>query len=199
MSDKVLIVFGEATAEEVLSAVHRMPGHPWTRIEKVHVELDDPESSVQEIAKRFPAACYHVGIADIKLRREVVLAANQHELQPCTIIDPSAYVDPSAEIAPGCFVAANSVVSYGARLEGHVLVHFNATVGHNCHVGIYSVILPGARLSGHVHIGSAGLIGSNAFIFQGVKIGNEAKVDALTYIHEDLADRRIVSVRRPSL
>lgn len=195
-----LIIFGEYTAEEVRSAVERGQAGRQSQIERIEkclVDLEHPLESVNEIAKRFPGAHFNVGIAEIKHRREVALAAEHAGLQPFTVIDPSASIDPSAEIGAGCFIAANAVVSCGAKLQSHVLVHFNCTVGHNTGIGSYSVILPGARLSGQCQLGTSVMIGSNAFIYQGAKIGDEAKIDALTYVHEDVPAHRIVSVRRP--
>jgi UDP-3-O-[3-hydroxymyristoyl] glucosamine N-acyltransferase len=191
-----LVIFGEFTAEEVRSAVERGGSDRWSQIEKCHVDLEHPQQSVNEIAKRFPGAHFNVGIAEIKHRREVAVAAELAGLKAFTVIDPSASIDPGATIGQGCFIAANAVVSFGAKLQSHVLVHFNSTVGHNSGIGPYSVILPGARLSGHCQLGSSVMIGSNAFIYQGAKIGDEAKIDALTYVHEDVPAHRVVSVRR---
>lgn len=194
-----LIIFGEFTAEEVRSAVERGQSSrrtPIERIEKCVVELEHTWQSVNEIAQRYPGASFNVGIADIKHRREVAVAAQQAGLKPFTVIDPSASIDPSAQIGEGCFIAANGVVSFGAKLQSHVLVHFNCTVGHNTDIGPFSVILPGARLSGQCQLGSSVMIGSNAFVYQGAHIGDEAKIDALTYVHEDVPAHRIVSVRR---
>jgi UDP-3-O-[3-hydroxymyristoyl] glucosamine N-acyltransferase len=195
----VLIIFGEFTAEEVRAAVERDQRRQWSRIEKCHVELEHTQQSVSEIARRFPGASFNVGIADIKHRREVAKAAEAAALKPFTVIDPSASIDPKAKIGEGCFIAANTVISTGAQLQNHVLVHFNSTVGHNATIGSHSVILPGARLSGHCQLGTGVMIGSNAFAFQGIHIGDEVKVDALTYVYENIPARRVVSVRRPGL
>ena len=58
------------------------------------------------------------------------------------------------------------------------------------------VLLPGAAVSGDVQIGEGTLVGSNAFIFQGCKIGKMNQVDALTYIRKDLPDYMLSSSRK---
>lgn len=199
LSLMILIIFGEFTAEEVRAAVERGPRDRWTKVEKCHVELEHPQDSVRAIAKQYPGASFNVGIADIKLRHDVAVAAEREGLIPFTVIDPSASIDPTAQIGDGCFIAANAVVSTGASLRNHVLVHFNSTVGHNAIIGAYSVVLPGARLSGHCQLGTSVMVGSNAFIFQGARIGDEAKIDAMTYVHENIPARRVISIRRPGL
>jgi UDP-3-O-[3-hydroxymyristoyl] glucosamine N-acyltransferase len=198
--ERVLIIFGEHTADEVRSAAERFANctgdPPWSRIEKCYFDHNKATEIVRDIGIKYPSAFYHVGIADNVMRREAALAAESIGLTPLSIIDPGAFVDPTAKIEPGCFVAAHSVISAEARLARHCLVHFNATVGHNTTVGEFSSVLPGARLSGFVQTGSGVMIGSNAFVFQGVKVGNDAKVDALTYVRVDVPERRVISGRR---
>ncbi len=193
---KALIIFGEHTADEVRSAALRCAEKPWSRIEKCFFDPVRAQESVHSIARQFPGAWFNVGIADNVMRRKVALVAEGMGLVPLTIVDPSALVDPTARVEAGCFVAANSVISTSARLARYTLVHFNATVGHNSTVGEFNTILPGARLSGFVETGSGVMIGSNSFIFQGVKIGSDAKIDAMTYVKENVPERRVVSGRR---
>jgi UDP-N-acetylglucosamine acyltransferase len=63
-------------------------------------------------------------------------------------IHPLAYVDPRAELAddvevgPFCFVEANVVIGAGCRLESHISIRGNTTLGEN------NVIAHGAVLGG---------------------------------------------------
>ena len=197
---QVLVIFGEHTGAEIRSAALRMQGQttdmPWSSIEKCYFDPAQAQQTMQEIKNAYPGSYFHIGIADNLIRREAAIAAEAVGLKPATIIDPDAFIDSSATIEPGCFIAAHCVVSSKARLGRHCVVHFNSTVGHNSVVGEFSSILPGARLSGFVETESGVMIGSNAFIFQGVKIGRDAKIDALTYVREDVPERRVVSTRR---
>jgi carbonic anhydrase/acetyltransferase-like protein (isoleucine patch superfamily) len=56
-------------------------------------------------------------------------------------------------------------------------------------------IHPGARVSGNCKIGERSLIGSNSFVYQNVKVGKDCLIDALTYLHEDVPDKMVVSSR----
>ncbi len=197
INERVLVIIGESTADEIRAAAQRNSVEPWDRIEKIWFDIDAPSKSLQPILQEHKLAKFIVGIAEPDLRRAAVTAAEAAGLIAVSVIDPSASIDPLARIAPGCFVAANAVVSSRAQLSGHVMVHFNASIGHDSQVGEYAVVLPGARVSGQVSVGESAMVGSNAFVYQGVKIGSAARVDALTYVREDLPDRRTISVRRP--
>lgn len=190
-----LVVFGDNTADEILSALGRIKLHGFDQICKHFFDRDHPNRGMDELASGAKEVAFVVGIADATNRAAVAEIATQRGWRPFTVVDPTAVVDPSATLEPGCFVAAQAAVSCRAHLGRHTLVHFHATIGHDTRIGDHSVILPGARISGKVSLGSGVLIGSNAFIYQGIRIGDGASVDALTYVRQDVPPYRVVSVR----
>ena len=97
----------------------------------------------------------------------------------------------------GCFLGPLATVSVDAIIGDHTILHIHCSIGHDSILGRHCSILPGARVSGDVTLGEGVLIGSNAFIFQGSRVGDHTHVDALTYVRGEIQDRQIVSVRYP--
>lgn len=194
---KILIVFGDRTADEVMAAFRRSTfATTFDRVEKWYFEQDGSAAEIERVASSFRDVFYHVGVVDEYLRVAIVDLATQLGWEPWTVIDPSAYVDPSAEIGPGCFVAAHAVVSCRARLGAHCLVHFQAMVGHDVVIGSQGILLPGAKVSGGVVMGQRCLVGSNAFVYQNSVLGDRVKVDALGYAQGTIVGGTVVSARR---
>ncbi len=196
---RILIVFGDRTADEVIAAFRRTSdAKSFDRVEKWFYEQDGSASVIEGIAREYQEVFFHVGVVDEYLRISIVDLAMQLNWQPWTIIDPAAVVDPSAEIGAGTFVAAQAVISSRAKVGPHCLVHFHALVGHDVVLGAHCVILPGAKISGSAVLGARCLVGSNAFLSPRVRLADRVKVDALTYVEHHLpVNGAILSVRKP--
>ena len=97
-----------------------------------------------------------------------------------TIIHPSAVV--LGIVAPGCVIAPNAVIAPSATLDEHVLVNYNATVGHDTLIQTCSVVGPGSAIGGWckleacVYVGAGALVRERIIIQSGVTIGMGAVV-----------------------
>ncbi|MBL8890151.1 MAG: hypothetical protein JNL67_09240 [Planctomycetaceae bacterium] len=194
---RILIVFGDRTADEMISAFRRTTfAATFDRVEKWYYEQDGSAGEIERIANSFREVFYLVGVVDEYLRVGIVDLASQLGWRPWTVIDPMAWVDPTAEIGPGCFVAAQAVVSCRARLGPHCLVHFQALVGHDVTMGSHGILLPGAKVSGGVILGQRCLVGSNAFVYQNSVLGDRVKIDALGYAQGTLPGGTVIRAKR---
>lgn len=194
---QALIVFGNQTADEIVDAANEVYGDQFDTIRKFvfHKNIEsDPEYN--KFVKAHSNLSYIIGMIDMRLKPKVQVFAEQSNLAPVSIVHPTAYVAPSAIIGNGVFVAPQAVISVNAQVEDHSLIHIHSSVGHDCKIGKFCAILPGARVSGNVTLGNSVMIGSGAFIFQGVKIGQQAQVDALTYVRHDVTEKRLISSRK---
>ncbi len=194
----VLVILGDRTAQEILEAAQLAYGDQFSHIEKCYYE---PQKFSSEDSVRINALSdsvfFHVGVATDGLKQTIVLACEQVGWKPFTVIHPSAVISRSAQVGDGVFVGPLAVVSSEAIICDHSIVHIHASVGHNSTIGSYSAILPGARISGNVRIGDRALVGSNAFVAAGKTVGDNCRVDALAYVHQDLPDGFIISPRHP--
>jgi UDP-3-O-[3-hydroxymyristoyl] glucosamine N-acyltransferase len=194
---KLLVVFGDRTADEVLAAFRRTPGAAsFDRVEKWFYQQDGSATEIEAIASDFQKVYFNVAVVDEYLRLEIVDIATQLGWRPWTVVDPLAWVDPTAELGSGCFVAAHAVLSCRARLGDFGIVHFQAMLGHDVIVGRHGVFLPGSKVSGGVVRGERCLVGANGFVHQNAVLGDRVKVDALGYAKGILPGGTVVSARK---
>lgn len=201
MSNSVLVVFGNRTANEVAEAARaamyagRLPG------QRIELLWFDPERFAAEDRPRLESGnsrvSYIVAISDEIWRLRTHQACQAAGWNAESVIHPTAVIAPSATIAEGVFIGPLAVVSSAARVGAHSIVHIHASVGHDCTVGEFCSILPGARLSGNVRIGDRVLVGSNAFIGAGLAVGDDCRIDALSYLDRDLPAGHLVSLKLP--
>jgi acyl-[acyl carrier protein]--UDP-N-acetylglucosamine O-acyltransferase len=193
-----LVIFGERTAAEMMAVAEEICHDQFDKIETCFVDPGEDKIGRQckLLEDKAAEVAYMIGMLDLPLKLRIQQHCQTRGYRPWTLIHPTAYVAKSAQIGSGCFIAPHVAVGIGAVIEDHSIVHFHSSIGHGAHVGRHCAILPGARISGRVRLGDGVLVGSNAFIFQGVSIGSQAQIDALTYIKDDVPERRVVSVRR---
>ena len=194
----ILVILGDRTANEILEAALLAHRAQFATIEKIYFEQEKFLSQdVPRLSANTDDIFFHAGMANEAVKRNVVEACLSIGWKAQSVIHPTAVIAPSATIHPGVFVGPLAVISSQAIVEQHCIVHLHASVGHDARIGEYSAILPGARISGNVVIGQRSLIGSNAFVAAGKTIGNDCRVDALSYVQQDLADGYMLSPRYP--
>ncbi len=194
----LLVILGERTAIEITEAAHAMACNQFSAIERlVFDEARFMQLDVPRLNKATSQVFYNVGIATDELKWQVVQACKSAGWRPFTVIHPSAIVSPSAELLEGVFVGPLAVVSSHAVIGAHSIVHIHASIGHDAVIGPLTAVLPGARISGRVNVGQRCLIGSNAFVAAGKTIGDNCRIDALSYVGQDVPDNHIVSPRFP--
>ena len=154
------------------------------------------ESPFQLVNLTDPTKNFIAATIDFQLKPRVIQFAESLGLKPFSIIHPSAFIDESAEICEGVFVGPQAVVSANARIGNHSIIHIHSSIGHDSQIGEYCAILPGARISGDVVLEDHVLIGSNSFVFQGTQVGRNARIDALTYVRDDIPEKSTLSCRR---
>lgn len=138
---------------------------------------------------------YIIGFGGTK-RKECIAAMKKYiNFVPYSIIHPSAIIAETAKIGEGCFIQPNTTISSNVIMGDHCVINYNASVGHDSILADNIFIQPGARVSGNCNIGTGTMLGSNSFILQNVTVGEDCLIDALTYIHDDLQKRMIVSSR----
>ena len=198
MPKRLLVVFGNRTAEEILAALRLCGDSEFDSAIRYFFEDDLPDDErLAGVPTGFDTYHYCIGVLDHSIRREIETSMNRRGWVPHTVIHPSAVIDESAKIGGGCFIGAMAAVSIDAVIGEHSIIHMQSTVGHDSVVGRHCAVLPGARISGQVTLGDAVLVGSNAFVYQGSRIGDHAQIDAMTYVRGDKPGGHIYSIRHP--
>jgi sugar O-acyltransferase (sialic acid O-acetyltransferase NeuD family) len=199
MSDSVLVIFGNRTANEVAEAARaaiyagKLPGQ---RVERLWF---DPDRFASEDRPRLEGnagrVSYLAAVSDEVWRLRIQEACEAAGWTAQTVIHPTAVISPSATLGAGVFIGPLAVISTTAHVGDHSIVHIHASVGHDCTVGKFCSILPGARLSGNVQLGDRVLVGSNAFIGAGLSVGEDCRIDALSYVGRNIPAAHLVSPR----
>lgn len=82
-----------------------------------------------------------------------------------TFIDEYAHLwDKNIIVGDGSIISSGAILTTNINIGKHVIINYNATIGHDTIIGNYTSILPGANIAGNCNIGNCNLIGSNAAI-----------------------------------
>ena len=121
---------------------------------------------------------YILAIGRPRVREYLVKRFDEGGWHAVAVVHPSATLGSMVSIADGVVVCAGAQVSTNVRLERHVHVNPNATVGHDSVLSSYVSINPSAIVSGEVSVGPRTLIGAGAIVLQGLSIGADTTVGA---------------------
>ena len=193
---KLLIVFGDKTADEILPIAESQYPSDFGCIAKQY--FDDQtwdDSSFNDLVNAHDEVYFIIGVVDTQLRIRIQELSEKSGFLPFTVIHESADIAPSARIGAGCFVGPQAVVSVNAEIGDFSIIHMHSSIGHDSVLGKHCAILPGARISGEARLGNGVLVGTNSAVVQKVSIGDYAQVDAMTYVHSDILDAHLVSCR----
>jgi sugar O-acyltransferase (sialic acid O-acetyltransferase NeuD family) len=94
-------------------------------------------------------------------------------------------------IGDGSVIAPGAVVSTKVDIGEHVLINYNATIGHDTIVGNLSVVSPNAAVGGWCVVGRESYIGAGAQIREKTVIGNNVMVGMGAVVVKDIPDNHI--------
>ena len=201
MKNTGLIIFGsKGTAVELEDYIADCRPDEFGFIRRVFIE--DDLVAKNDLAQYLDDADFQLrymfGVMDYTWRKNCLdQIAVYPNFTPYSFVHPSAFVAKTATIGKGVFIHANVTVSTQCVIEDYALLHMNSSIGHHSRIGSHVTVLPGVRVSGNVDIGARSIIGSNSVIFQGLSIGEDNRVDCLSYIKQDLADNMITFAAMP--
>ncbi|MEM9589626.1 MAG: DapH/DapD/GlmU-related protein, partial [Planctomycetota bacterium] len=89
-----------------------------------------------------------------------------------------------------------AVVSANAKVGSHTAINFQALVGHDSVVGDDCRLNPGVKIGGRCRLGDRVFVGANSFLRQGICLGDDVTIDAMTYVDDDIPGAHIVSARK---
>jgi len=136
---------------------------------------------------------YVVGIADPQARRRVSEQLDRCGLTPVNVVHPQAIVGPETTFGTGCVVLGGAYISSSVRINDHVSIQYNATVGHDAVLNDGVTVYPGANVAGSVVLDEDVTIGSNAVVLQGLTVGRGTFVGAGAVVTHDLGPGLVVA------
>jgi acetyltransferase EpsM len=103
---------------------------------------------------------------------------NRFGLNFTPLVHPTAYILPTVRTAPGCVINARAVIASNVKIEEHVFVNRNASIGHDSRLSRFSIVQPGANLAGHITVKEGAVIGIGASVIEDQTIGRHSVVAA---------------------
>jgi len=198
MLNRLFIFGGESTAIEIAEAAEFM----YKGIQ-IHFVIGDSESATGEkmlresdlsaFLKVVPVDEHQfiISMENLKIRYACQALAEELGMLPVTIQHPGSMVSSSATIGKGSYLAHGVVVSSQANLGEHSILNFNAVFGHDSVAAEHLMMCPGAVIAGNVKLAERAFIGANSFIKQGLSIGRDVQIDAMTYIFKNIEDSKL--------
>lgn len=136
---------------------------------------------------------YLLGIGDPRIRAMLVARMDRAGIRAATVVHPSATIGASTTMAEGVVVCAGVVISNNVRLDRHVHINPNATIGHDVHAAEFVSINPAAVISGDVAISSGTLVGAAATVLQHLSVGARCVIGAGAVVTKDVPSDVVVT------
>ncbi|MFM9970430.1 MAG: acetyltransferase [Burkholderiales bacterium] len=108
-----------------------------------------------------------VAVGNPQSRGKIVARCAAAGFSFATLVHPSVALSEFVELGAGAILCSGSVLTVNIKLERHVHINLNCTIGHDVHIGEFTTLSPGVHVSGHVHIGKYVFIGTGAVIVDG--------------------------------
>ena len=89
------------------------------------------------------------------------------------------------------------LLTVNIKIEDHVLINLNCTIGHDTVVGSYCTINPTASINGNNHLGEGVYVGTGATFIQQVSVGDWATIGAGAVVTNDIPEK-VVAVGVPA-
>ena len=145
-----------------------------------------PVSSLSSVTEETWVVC---SIGTGRTRRRVMERVLENPaLKAATLIDPAAIIGRNTAVGEGCVVCAGTVLTVSCRLEAHVIVNLNCTIGHDTVLEPFCTVHPGSNLSGKVHVGACTDIGTGTKVIQGKTICPGCVLGAGAVVVKDITE-----------
>lgn len=131
-----------------------------------------------------------VAIANVSFLKNVVSRINNPNIGFPNIIDPDThYLDKeTVMLGKGNIVGEITRFAPNVRLGDFNIIVNDGVFGHDDVIGNYNVFFPDSRLSGHVTCGDCNMFGVRSTVLQGMKIGNNVKISAGSFLMNNAQD-----------
>ena len=138
---------------------------------------------------------YKLEITSINYRRDLLInIPSDVRVEPGAIIREGVILKKGAIILMNAVINQDAIIGENTMIDMGAVVGSNAIIGSNCHVGANSVIAgvlepPSAN---PVKIGDNCFVGANSVVLEGVNIGSNSIIGAMTLVNKDVPDNSLV-------
>ena len=123
-----------------------------------------------------------------RTRRIVIDKIRNPQVKYATLIDPDARIYKGATVGKGSIICGGSILAINAKVEDHVIINLNCTLGHDDIIKEYCVVNPGVNVSGKGVVGPYSDLGTGSKVIQGLTIASGIVVGAGGVVVKDLLE-----------
>lgn len=154
------------------------------------LQVHSLQSVVQE-GKRIECV---VSVGD-NYSRETIVRNLENELQDRvifpTLIHHTAHVSSMAFLGQGVVIFPGGKIGPNSEIGNFVHLNTNSSVDHDCQVGEFSSLAPAAITGGNVVLGKRTAILLNSAISNGITVGDDVVVAAMSFLRQSTGDREL--------
>ena len=138
-----------------------------------------------------------VAVGDNKVRKKIAEKAAHYGARFCNIIHPSVIMGPHVKLGEGIIIAAGCIFTNEIRIENHVIINLDVTVGHDTLIENFVNLNPGVHINGTNKILEGAYVGSGAVTVQNVSIGKWSIIGAGAVVVDNIPEK-VVAVGVPA-
>lgn len=129
-------------------------------------------------------------IADPHILHKVFIKIENDKLKFPNIVAPNVlFLDKeTVQMGIGNIIFFGCKISCDVKIGNFNLLNGTASLGHDVVLGDFNVIGPMVRLSGSTIVGNQNFFGVQSIVHQGIKIGNNTKIGACSYVLRKTVD-----------
>lgn len=136
-------------------------------------------------------------IGSCETRKKVAEKLHKMGVDFYNAIHPSVIMSGFVELGHDVIICAGSILTVNIRIEDHVHINLNCTVGHDVTIGKYCTISPIVAISGRDHFGEGIFVGTGASFLHGVSVGSWSTIGAGAVVTDDIPEN-VVAVGVPA-
>ncbi len=123
--------------------------------------------SFMAYAQELEGALIAVAIGSPQGRRSVVAKCEAAGFSFPNLAHHSVQMSEYVQLGAGSIICCGSILTVNIKLDQHVHINLDCTIGHDVHIGEFTTLSPGVHISGNVHIGKDVYIGTGATVING--------------------------------
>ncbi len=141
-------------------------------------------------AAEYQNAYFVCAVGSAKIRKSIIekLSEIAPNIKYATLIDPSVEMSDLVEIGEGTIICAHSILTVNIKIEKHVIINLDCTVGHDAVLYDYVTVYPSVNISGNVTIGEETELGTGMQIIQGIEVGSRTIIGAGAVVVKQIPD-----------
>lgn len=121
-------------------------------------------------------------------RKKVVSKFTNSNIKWATLIDPDARLYKDSAVGEGSIICGGSILAINTKVQNHVIVNLNCTLGHDDIISDFCVVNPGVNVSGKVLVNECVDLGTGVKVIQGLTVGKNTTIGAGAVVIKDLPE-----------